>query len=471
MPNLYGGRRRLNSAEIQEQVNKVIAYSQDIENPKIDKLIADWLAAKRDFIEAMGGEPIFEWPDPVSLELGPKEKLLRIDDFINMVDNRWRNGDLANFVEANRSGFFSNQVIEEYPYNGIVIPKGMKLLKAFKFFEEDSKALNDIQSAASMIIQEDKIEGTLCLSVHPLDYLSSSENTHNWRSCHSLDGEYKSGNLSYMVDRTTVVCYLRSKKKEKLPNFPEDVLWNSKKWRVLLFFSEDWEMMFAGRQYPFSTETGLDFVKEKLLPAARLTSAEWSPWIKKKIKSFDDNGLHTNFYSPYIFTGSSLVPLNKVVINEPGALMFNDLLSSSCYDPVYAVDGYDSEYSGFRCNWKGNDIPKIRVGGAVKCCRCGCNDIELSETFMCNDCEIQYGNCDSDVFATCPCCGSRFYYDDGVYVNGADEIICPDCAEEYLVTCMNCGELVYKEDAVYERNYEDWACKWCHEDIFELERK
>lgn len=46
----------------------------------------------------------------------------------------------------------------------------MKLVKAFKYFEENSRSLEDIQNYASRIIQEDKIEGTLCFSVHPLDF-------------------------------------------------------------------------------------------------------------------------------------------------------------------------------------------------------------------------------------------------------------------------------------------------------------
>ena len=85
-----------------------------------------------------------------------------------------------------------------------------------------------------MILQEDKIEGTLCFSVHPLDFLSSSENTYNWRSCHSLDGEFCAGNLSYMADSATMICYLKSDKEEILPRFPEDIPWNNKKWRVFL---------------------------------------------------------------------------------------------------------------------------------------------------------------------------------------------------------------------------------------------
>ena len=120
--------------------------------------------------------------------------------------------------------------------------------------------------------------------VHPLDFLSTSENTHNWRSCHALDGEYRSGNLSHMVDHSTVICYLKSGREEKLPNFPPDVLWNSKKWRVLFYMADRWDMVFAGRQYPFSTETGLDYVKNKVFPKANL--GLFSSWLDKKYRNF-----------------------------------------------------------------------------------------------------------------------------------------------------------------------------------------
>lgn len=446
--------------EIQEKFNEVIRYSQAISEPQTDELFEDWLNGKRDFIEAMNGQLIWEWPETVYFELGPREKALRIDDFITMVENRYGNYELANFIHEQRDGFFSNQVITGYSYNGFTIPVGMKLVKAFKFFETNETVLNALQSAASMIIQEDKIEGTLCLSVHPLDFLSASENTHNWRSCHALDGEYRSGNLSYMTDHSTIMCYLRSKKMEKLPDFPESVLWNSKKWRVFLYFSDRWDMLFAGRQYPFVSDAGVNFVKDRVLPVLHM--GNWSPWMKKKINNIEENGIISHFRSAYVPVGDELVQMKDLVINEPGSLQFNDLLSSSCYDPIYAYKMEDVFYG---------TVPTVRpntrfhIGGAVKCCRCGNAHIELSESFMCNDCEMEYGTSDSDMFATCPCCGHRFIFDEGWWVSGAEETICPDCADEYTIECENCGEIVYKDDAVYDRENERWICKWCSEDM------
>lgn len=447
---------------IQEQFNSVIEYSQGYSGVNTDELFEKWLDAKRDFIEVMGGKLIYEYPETVYFELGPKEKSLRVDDFISMVENRWDNYDLSLFIEAQKEGFFSNQVVESYNYNGQIIPKGMKLLKAFKFFESNTKVLNDIQSAASMIIQEDKVEGKLCLSVHPLDFLSSSENTHNWRSCHALDGDYRGGNLSYMVDKSTIMCYLKSAKNEKLPNFPKEVPWNSKKWRVLLFFSNDWNMIFAGRQYPFYTESGLNFVKDKIL-SEKFKLGDWSEWTNKKIRGFEANGLHyCHMKYPYIPIGNKLKPLDEIVVDNPNSLQFDDLLYSSCYDCFYSVRTVNTFFDKEPCT---TDRTKVEIGGAVPCCKCGQNTVELSETFLCNDCELEYGNADSDIFSTCPCCGNRFIFDDGFFVSGAEETICPHCAEENAARCEICGDLVYTDDIVYDKDRDAYVCKWCKEDL------
>ena len=47
------------ASEIKESIRKVLAYSQGIEEPKIDKLFANWFDNKRDIIEAMCGNLIY----------------------------------------------------------------------------------------------------------------------------------------------------------------------------------------------------------------------------------------------------------------------------------------------------------------------------------------------------------------------------------------------------------------------------
>ena len=225
----------MNWEKIKEDFDKVISYSQSIPEPKTDKLFELWEINKLPFRRMMGGL-IYETEEKVCFEIGEKEKFNRVIEFATTVDFRWHYPELSDFIVSQQKGFFNNLTTEDFTSpEGIEIRKGTKIVKAFKHFVKDERCLTDIQNAASRIIQENKIEGKLCFSIHPLDYLSSSENTHNWRSCHALDGEYRAGNLSYMMDTSTIVCYIKSDEEENLPNFPKDIKWNSKKWRVLIF--------------------------------------------------------------------------------------------------------------------------------------------------------------------------------------------------------------------------------------------
>ena len=448
---------------IKEQFESVIAYSQNIDNPKVDKLFDIWLEAKRDFIEAMRGKLIYEYPEKIALPLDTHERNIRIDDFIAILETRWENPDLANFVEDMRSGFFNNLTSIDYHYNNITIKKGTKLIKAFKYFEEDKCALTDIQNYASRIIQEDKIEGTFCISVHPLDYLSVSENTYNWRSCHALDGEYRSGNLSYMVDKSTVVCYLKSDKEEVLPNFPFE--WNSKKWRVLLYFSTDWNMIMAGRQYPFATAAGLDFITKKMLAASGLCrNSTWTKWHGELLHSmaFADGDGEFCFEDAYVPVGNMLVKLNELVTDREGSMQFNDLLKSSCYTPLYAYRQYSD-------NWWGNSptgeshgyTTRFYIGGQVPCMCCEKRSIEVNESMMCRDCEVNYGETESDDFGYCVCCNRHVFLEDAHYVN--DEVVCDQCYDNETTECEVCGIRVFNNDISYDRESEQYVCDWCKE--------
>lgn len=448
---------------IKEQFQSVIAYSQNIDNPKVDRLFEMWLDAKRDFIEAMDGKLIYEYPGKVSLPLDEHERNIRIDDFIAILDTRWSNSDLANFVEDMRGGFFNNLTTYDYEYKNKTIKKGTKLVKAFKYFEEDKCALTDIQNYASRIIQEDKIEGTLCVSVHPLDYLSVSENTYNWRSCHALDGEYRSGNLSYMVDKSTVICYLKSDNEEVLPNFPFE--WNSKKWRVLLYFSTDWNMLMAGRQYPFATSAGLDFITKNLLSASGLSrKSTWTQWHGELLDTmaFANGEGEFCFEHPYVPIGKRLIRLDELVIDREGSMQFNDLLRSSCYTPLYAYRNYsDSWWGGYATGETQGYTTRFYIGGAVPCMHCGEHDITVNESMMCSRCEEDYGDTDSDDYGYCICCDRHIRLEDAHYVD--DEIVCDQCFDNETTQCNICGAYVFNNDITFDREAEKYICSWCRE--------
>ena len=458
-----------NLAKIKEDFDTVIRYSQGIENPKTDKLFDIWLASKRYFIDLFGGKYIYEFPEVVKFELSERKKLARVDEFIEKIDVNMGYGYLADFISVQKSGFFDNLTTVDFTtYEGKKIKKGTKLVKAFKHFVKNQKNLVDLQNEASRIIQEKTIEGKLCLSVDPLDFLSLSENTYNWHSCHSLNKDYRAGNLSYMMDSCTFICYIKGVEDNNnitLDAFGPDVKWNSKKWRVLLHISNDKTMLLASRQYPYESIEAMNFVLKDVLAQVGMCAEnkiiKWTNWNGSLIDTIDlSNNIQVNLDSSYAVVGHRLMPLDEIVLEETGTKNFNDLLYSSYYKPVYAF-----KYNSFFKDAGG--IPsthplktRFHIGGFTYCLRCGKKEVPLAGgTMMCEDCELKYGNSDSEVFVECGNCGQRHLRQESFLV--LDEHWCRHCAEEYTVSCDICGRILPREYIKYDMIKEKHICFHC----------
>lgn len=391
MTNLF------NFEEIKQQVKDVITYSQGIKYPQIDELMGEWLKNKSKYIEAFGGELIYQYPEKVSFKLDNNQKQRELDDFIVLLDENWGNHNLADFIYEMKDCFYSNITDKDYYIDEEhLIKKGTKIIKAFKYFEFDKEYLNEIQSYASRLLQIDKIEGHMCVSVHPLDYLSISENAHNWRSCHALNGEHRSGNLNYIADESTVIVYLKSEEDEKIPRFP--FKWNSKKWRSLIYFSTDMTMSFSGRPYPFECIEASNFINAVLLPNANLY--KWGYWFNTKVhmakmESVDKEHKFENMldyvYIPTRFPWkrNKFLDLNELFPVTPGTYHFNDVILSTCYDAYYSFVNNVNLYN------TGNlfgDLPDpvFDVGRPVKCLHCGEEYIKYGEAMLCENCINEY---------------------------------------------------------------------------------
>jgi hypothetical protein len=375
--------------EIKEQVKRVLEYSQGLTDINIDYHMDNWKINKSNFYSALGHKYIYEYPEEVTFHLCQEARNKRLGQFIDYLFDTDRT-DLGFFLSRNNSTFFDNKTENDYLINGEKIVAGSKIIKAFKYFIKDPVELDDLQTQASKIIQEDKITGTFCISIHPLDYLSSSENNYKWRSCHALDGEYRCGNLSYMMDSCTLVCYIKGKDSVKLPRFPEDVPWNDKKWRMLLHVSEDHMMLFAGRQYPFAATSILDFINKLLNNSVNNRFIKWSPWSDKRLCSFDlDSEVALNF-RPLYPAGTHFLPITEIVEDAENAQHFNDLLRSSCYIPYYSIRldplcGNNTHVYSFH-----DYIPHLLVGHENRCLLCGCVLSSDDEYMVCEDCADKY---------------------------------------------------------------------------------
>jgi len=456
-----------------EDISKVITYSQGIPNPKLDKLLNKWQTAKADLSEHfLKGEIMYTYPEKVHFEIGKAQKQEKFGSFVEMVYNMIDNVKYCGFLNyldyLSAEDFYANCLSSDYAYfvgkDKKKIQKGTKSIKAFRYFIEDQALLAELQDAASRIVQENKIEGYLTFSIHPLDFLSSSENTYNWRSCHSLDGEYRAGNLSYICDKSTIIVYLSTEEKKKLPNFPEDVLWNSKKWRMLIHFDELFKVCFAGRQYPFFSEGALEVVKKvfdsELAPLHKdwfggTYQETWCGWFNDYIENFrySNSDIEVDLDTGrYFVMDGQIYDKYNVIVDPQNTRNFNDLKESSIYLRPYYMFLKNSYVSNI----------KIELGAEVPCLWCEDNYINGQDSMMCSDCECEHGSSDCDDYHFCDCCGRKVWYDDTIYVNHYDELICPECAEKETFICAHCGGRYYNYEKHWSEELKDYVCYECN---------
>lgn len=446
--------------EMMEQVNQVLSYSQDIDYELINttNILKTWEENKAALIKAFGGKSIFEY-GKVRANLSPEEKKDRFISFRRHIVSEYQNTDLANFLKFNENSFFDNKVKETYRTSTKIIPKGSKIVKSFKYFVKDPKELADLQTQASMIIQEDKIEGTLCFSVHPLDFLSLSENNYKWRSCHSLRGDYRSGNLSYLLDKTSFICYLKSENDEVLPNFPATVPWNSKKWRMLMFTDECNNIFFAGRQYPFFSQNLLDMVRDIILDVLKFNfdrnGEKFSQWSNENIENFNGINLDQN----HILISRTIYPIHTIIKNADKSCHYNDLLYSSCYTPRYMWKKY--KYYGDCAVWERDQTPKIEIGERTPCIVCGKYPTADSDTFLCDACLSEYGD-NSMCNCICSCCGEYFEEEQGIFDDYSENFYCHDCLSKYYSVCSECGRIELTDDLIVTENGDAILCNSCY---------
>lgn len=440
-----------NIDQIKEDFKKVITYSQQIQNPKIDNLFDTWYANKEFFIKKFGDELIWESPEILSFPLDEQTRLKKFNNFVdNCVINRGE-FELARFLREERDGFFDNITTKEYKVSPeITIPEGAKLSKAFKHFITDECDLDYFQTKASMLIQENKVEGRLCFSVHPLDFLSASENQHSWHSCHALDGEFRAGNLSYMGDKDTIMCYLKSEQNVKLPDFPADVPWNNKKWRMWLFLADEHNAIMAGRQYPFDIQGIREKIRTELFNLLNYNEHNWSHWHNDfAIGSYTYADGEQMFYRRSYPIGGGIIPTHQL-IKDKSKLHYNDLLYSSCYNPYYC--------------WRTITEADVcfSIGSEVKCFQCGEYNMDCSDTMICSNCyqNNQYGVCEA--------CDERYPTYSLNYIDG--HVYCTQCFERLYCTCAACGAYTRRDERFRDRRpgsstFDMYLCRHCYNTI------
>ncbi len=456
---------------IKQQFTDVIKYSQEFTpNQDVITQIFDMWARQKSYLirEFLHNQLIYEY-GPVELHLDVEKKSTMFEDFLNqlgdmILDDKVRLS-VIEFLNINAEGFFSNIVTNVTDNMPADIKSGMKLIRCLKFFIKTPELLVQIQQLASSYIQRDKVKGILCFSVHPLDYLSSSENTYNWRSCHALDGDYRAGNLSYMCDNSTIVCYLKGENEVQIPQFPDNVLWNSKKWRMLLFMDNARMHCFLGRQYPFTVEGILPIIQKDFLSndwvgfSNKYINAVYDPMIGRASCNYNI-GLSDRYVPLYTYKGYELLPMNDI-IEDGSDLHYNDLLLSSYYKNPYYNNNVMAGFSNYR-------HVKIRIGAEVPCLCCGKRPIRGggAAIMVCEDCDNELML--STNYQICDVCGERIYENEDFVVTERGEIVCMNCVDNgEVVYCDNCEAWFMASETVYDEKQEKCYCLSCADECME----
>lgn len=111
------------------------------------------------------------------------------------------------------------------------------------------------RQAHSRVLNNKKTTGNLCLSIHPMDYITMSDNDCGWDSCMSWmcydeGGEYRLGTIEMMNSPNVIVAYLESSRPMELWR---NGTWNSKRWRQL--YIVDPLVILGNRQYPYNDDS------------------------------------------------------------------------------------------------------------------------------------------------------------------------------------------------------------------------
>lgn len=304
------------------------------------------------------------------------------------------------------------------------INRGCKTSKALGKLANifDLPGWEDFRICHSQILNQKTLGGNLTISIHPLDYMTMSDNTYGWESCMSWEqeGGYRQGTVEMMNSRSVIVAYLAGTDEMRIG----DDYWNSKKWRQL--FVLDHNIIAGVKDYPYHNEAlGLEVVKWlKELAAERLG------WTYGDITafSFGGNKVHLD-YLPDDKNDFGLEFQNGAMYNDFGCLDSHWMCFSIEIDPE-EIHGVNNPAE----RWRNAYLP-IHYSGSSQCMICGSltPDLEDESCLACEDCQHR---------CRCDCCGE--IASETWHIDGMD--LCEYCWENRVQECAACGDQHYDEN-------------------------
>ena len=280
-------------------------------------------------------------------------------------------------------------------------------LEDFEYFcEEHSKCLN-----------QKLVKGELCISIHPLDYITMSDNSLNWRTCMNWrdEGEYRQGTLEMMNSPCVAVGYLKSKTDFHFADGTTSAdAWNNKKWRCL--FIIDNNMILSIKNYPYQN----NFLTQQVIQQI----ARVCGWGNVDTHPFE------------VDVHQQIAQCEDVLICPTAGMMYNDFDSTDHFiaiNPAYTAKSLiDRDYY---------------FSGSSMCVCCGHAIYDQpQDAVMCESC---------DPITSCACCGNRLHTaDDDVTWLDEETPLCPYCFKhETFISPITAERLMISDS--YRLYYKD----------------
>lgn len=334
-----------------------------------------------------------------------RDQLAYMLDIANLVKNVWND---ASFAVPNPKN----------PEKPIRVSTGSKLTKMIGKIAAayDLPYFEDFRIKHSQALNQKKLKGRLTLSIHPLDYMTMSDNECDWSSCMSWkeDGCYRQGTVEMMNSPMVLVAYLESVNNPMTVRTSDGTeLWNNKKWRELFIVNDD--ILCEVKSYPYRnkyiTIEVLKWLKEldnnlrsehfisKMV--RELEGREYEDYWSEDYHAFDTYG------DP---AGSDYVVEHHITVKPYTKLMYNDFAGGHL--------GYFPRHFERR----GFTTLEFCYSGESECMICGST-------------------------------GDSFEWD------SEGDVMCLKCSG--YTRCDRCDDRIYDEDDSYEVDGET-LCKYCY---------
>lgn len=252
------------------------------------------------------------------------------------------------------------------------------------------------RNAISRFTELRQKEVEITLSIHPLDFMTMSDNNNDWESCMNWQGRggYRAGTVEMMNSDKAILAYISTKDFYATGDFK----WNSKSWRELFIIHPN--VLASVKGYPYQNPS----IERVVLN-----------WITELVKAYNGKEYYIDRNDEYHFDCEQNFiywpgdkDMKKYQIDFTTSQMYNDFGNDNIGTAFLSKDIPDTGYL------------EIYYSGPWSCMCCGSDEqTDRTDALLCDD-------CDKSIY--CEWCGDQIFAEDVEEVDG--KCLCPSCVAE-----------------------------------------